>query len=266
MESEGLKKFLAIVGDAVHSVNTTCVGLSAVSSGDAKKPDDLTISWSSSDPVTAASKARLFVLRASLIFVEEALLKYLDFLQTTSHDNKLSKALNSEGAAERVIEISKLLTQAESYWWPIVVLLVRWRNKVVHNSRTDLTNYQRNILLKYSETLKEKHAGIDISKTLENFENNQITLKDFTTLIAITVRFVRALDEELEPQIHTLEGFRLRLRQRGLISTFNKTLNANGESTKCRKLRAFLKSEFSNLPEMLIEEIYKNGPIPQSCT
>lgn len=264
MESEGLSKFLDIVGDAVYSVNTICVGLASVSSGVAEKPDDLTISWSSSNPETAAAKARVFALRASLVFVEEALLKYLDFLRVCSTDEpKICGALESDGAAERIIEVSKFLSNAEPYWWPMVVLLVRWRNKVVHHSRTGLTVHQTKVLLDNSKALKNNHAGIDIAKTLENFESGQITLKDFTTLIAITVRYVRALDEELEPRIHTLEGFEFRLKQRNLVKVFNQVMNANGEATRRRKLKAFLKSEFSAVTEIFFEDIYKNGPFSQ---
>lgn len=267
MESDGLSKFLEIVGDAVHSVNTICVGLTAVSAGSAQKPDDLTIGWSTSNPEIAASKARIFALRASLVFVEEALLKYLDFLKTCTTDNeKLLNALKTDGAAERVVEVSKFLFRVEPYWWPMVVLLVRWRNKVVHNSTIKLTGHQKKLLVENAASLKKNHAGIDISTTLKNFESGQITLKDFTTLIAITVRFVRALDEQLEPRIHTLEGFELRLKQRGLLLTFNKVMNANGEDTCRRKLRSFLNSEFSAITEVFLEEIYNNGPFVQPRT
>jgi hypothetical protein len=265
MESEGLKDFLEIVGDAVHSVNTICVGLSAVGSGEAKKPDDLTISWSTSDPATAAAKARLFALRASLVFVEEALLKYLEFLADCSTDDEnLIKAVKTEGAANRIFEVSKFLSNVETYWWPMVVLLVRWRNKVVHHSASSLTVHQRKILINHADELNKRHAGIDITRTLENFESGQITLKDFTTLIAIAVHFVRALDKQLEPRIHSLEGFEQRLRQRGLLETFNKIMNANGETTRRRKLALFLKSEFSDLTDVFVEEIYKNGPFIKS--
>ncbi|MBW2941382.1 hypothetical protein [Zhongshania aquimaris] len=264
MESEGLNKFLEIVGDAVHSVNTICVGLSSVASGAAVKPSDLTIGWSSSNPDTAAAKARLFALRGSLVFVEEALLKYLDFLKACLTDEpKISTALASEGAAERVIGVSKFLSNAEPYWWPMVVLLIRWRNKVVHESTIRLTVHQANLLTNNADALKNKHAGIEISQTLSNFESGQITLKDFTTLIAVTVRFVRMLDEELEPRLHTLEGFEIRLKQRNLVRVFNQLMNSNGEETRRRKLKAFLQSEFSAVPDTFFEEIYKNGPISQ---
>lgn len=264
MESEGLKQFLNVVGDAVHSVNTICVGLAAVSVGNIEKPSDLTIGWKTSNPAVSAVKARLFAIRSSLVFVEEALLDYFNFLALcTTENTKLLRALQTDGAADRVVETSKFLTKTEPYWWPMVLLLVRWRNKVVHNSRIELNVLQKNLLLNNSEAIKENHAGIDISLTLKNFETGQITLKDFTTLIAITIRYVRALDEQLEPCIRTVEGFTARLKQRGLIESFNKVLHANGESTRHRKLKAFLKTEFSAIDESLYDEIYKKGPVIQ---
>lgn len=262
MESEGLKQFLEVVGDAVHSVNTICVGLAAVQEGAVKKPGDLTVGWKSSNPETSASKARIFALRASLVFVEEALLKYLDFLKDCStEDEILYKSLSTEGAADRVVEVSKYLTDAEPYWWPMVVLLVRWRNRVVHNAKVGLAPLQRKILLENEEFIKERHAGIDIQKSLENFDSRQITLKDFTTLIAITIRYVRGLDEQLEPQLHTMHGFISRLEQRGLVEVFDNVMKANGNSTRRRKLRSFLDTEFSKISDAFFEDIFQHGPI-----
>jgi len=264
MESEGLKQFLDVVGDAVHSVNTICVGLAAVRAGTVKKPEDLTIGWSSSNPETSALKARVFALRASLVFVEEALLKYLEFLKDCStEDEKLYKALSAEGAADRVIEVSKFLPRVEPYWWPMVVLLVRWRNRVVHNAKIGLTVHQRKTLCDHEQVMKQRHAGIDIQQTLENFDSNKITLKDFTTLIAVTVRYVRALDEQLEPKLDTIQSFISRLEQRGLVVVFDNVMKANGESKRRRKLRSFLDTEFSNIPDTLFEDIFRHGPIGQ---
>jgi len=264
MESESLKQFLKVVGDAAHSINTICVGLAAVREGAVKKPDDLTIGWTSSNPETSASKARTFALRASLVFVEEALLKYLDFLKDCSNEGEsLYKALSTEGSADRVVEVSKYFSGAEPYWCPMVVLLVRWRNRVVHNSKVGLAPFQRKILLENKELIKKRHAGIDIQKTLENFDSSQITLKDFTTLIAIAVRYVRALDKQLEPQLNTINGFISRLEQRGLVEVFDNVMKANGESTRRRKLRSFLDTEFSKIPDTFFEEIFQYGPIRQ---
>ncbi|MGY3726873.1 MULTISPECIES: hypothetical protein [Cobetia] len=262
MNSEGLKQFLATVGDAVHSVNTICVGLTSVRSGTIEKPEDLTISWSSSDPATSASKARLFALRASLVFVEEALLKYLGFLKSCIFaDDKLRKALSTEKAADKVIEVSKHLPNAEPYWCPMVVLLVRWRNRVVHSSNVGLTVNQKKLLIDNAQLLKDRHAGIDIDKTINNFGSGQITLKDFTTLIAITVRYVRHIDEELKPNIYTVDGFFNWLEQRDLIGAYNSVINANGEATRRRKLKAFINTEFSDISDELIERLFKHGPV-----
>lgn len=259
MESEGLKQFLNVVGDAVHSVNTLCVGLTSVSQGTAKKPDDLTITWSTQNPGLAAAKARTFALRASLVFVEEALPKYLDFLELCAfEDGKLQNALRIQRSADRVSEVARLLPQKEDYWEPMVVLLVRWRNRVVHNSQADLSALQRKKLMSNAEALAKNHANIDIEESLKNFNSNRITLKDFTTLIAITIRFVRSLDEQIEPKIRTLDGFKQRLQERDLTQTFKQVMSANGEETRRRKFEAFLRTEFSALGDGFEEEVYEN--------
>ena len=123
--------------------------------------------------------------------------------------------------------------------------------------------HQRKTLCDHEQVMKQRHAGIDIQQTLENFDSNKITLKDFTTLIAVTVRYVRALDEQLEPKLDTIQSFISRLEQRGLVVVFDNVMKANGESKRRRKLRSFLDTEFSNIPDTLFEDIFRHGPIGQ---
>jgi hypothetical protein len=267
MESEGLKEFLSTVGDAVHSVNTICVGLTSVRSGKAVKPDDLTIGWSTSDPKNSASKARSFALKGSLVFVEEALLKYLDFLKLCTNENEpLRRALTTEGAADRVAAVTKHLSIERPYWGPMVVLLVRWRNKVVHNSSGKLTSNQKKVLLDNRVALKKNHADIDIEKTLEHFGENKITLKDFTTLIAITIRYVRALDSSLEPIIDTMYGFGERLKMKGLVSDYNKIFSHTSKSRREAKLNGFLRTHFPDTLDSFKRVILEHGRYSSDLT
>lgn len=75
------------------------------------------------------------------------------------------------------------------------------------------------------------------------------------------MRYVRELDEQLEPKLHSMRGFISRLEQRGLVIIFDNVMKANGEATRRRKLRSFLDTEFSNIPDNLFEDIFHHGPI-----
>lgn len=258
MASDGLKIFLDEAGDAVHSVNTTCIGLAGVAEGVTTKPPDMHISWSSKAPETAARRARHFVLSGSLVFVQESLLEYLRSLRSGAGDNApLCAALDRKKAAERIGAIGSLLPDANAYWAPLVVLLVHWRNRVVHRSNATLGTADRRTLYENRQDIASNHAGIDVCLTLRNFEQRKITLKDFTTLIAVTIRFVRYIDDTFAPGITTVEQFKEELRRKNLSDRFHSILQANGDHVKQRKITNFIRTEFPSIGGDLIEQIFE---------
>jgi hypothetical protein len=248
MESEGLKVFVKSVGDAVYSLNTICVGLNAVSKGDVEKPADLTISWESSDYKQSAISARSFAVRSALVFVEEALLEYFKYISNCPNQpTKIILAVKTDGAAKKVEKLSSQVSNLEPYWAPIVILLIHWRNQVVHNSNTSLSTVFRNILADNKDVIKTRHAAIDISQTLSNFDSKKITLKDFTTMIAVTIRYVRQLDFELSPNINSAESLRNQLINRDLVVDFKNVIGVNGVDKQKKKFDNFIKSNFPSL-------------------
>ncbi len=248
MESEGLKVFVKSVGDAVYSLNTICVGLDAVSKGDVEKPEDLTISWESSDYKQSAISARSFAVRSALVFVEEALLEYFKYISNCpDQPTKIISAVKSDGAAKKIEKLSSQVSNLEPYWAPIVILLVRWRNQVVHNSNTSLSPVFRKILTDNIDVISSRHAAIDIAKTLSNFDSKKITLKDFTTMIAVTIRYVRKLDCELSPNIKSSEFLRNQLVNRELVVDFKNVIGVNGADKQKKKFDNFIKSNFPSL-------------------
>jgi len=248
MESEGLKVFVKSVGDAVYSLNTICVGLNAVSKGDVEKPEDLTISWESSDYKQSAISARSFAVRSALVFVEEALLEYFKYISNCpDQPSKIISAVITDGAAKKVEKLSSQVSNLEPYWAPIVILLIRWRNQVVHNSNTSLSPVYRKILADNKGVIKTRHAAIDIAQTLSNFDSKKITLKDFTTMIAVTIRYVRQLDCELSPNINSAESLRNQLINRDLVADFKNVIGVNGVDKQKKKFDNFIKSNFPSL-------------------
>lgn len=258
MESEGLKIFLNSVGNAVYSLNTICVGLNALSKGDVEKPDDLTIRWDTNNPKRASINARSFAVRSALVFVEEALLEYFRYLaDCPDQPPKIVAAVKAEGAAKKVEELSAQVRGLESYWMPMVVLLVRWRNQVVHNSKTSLSPSMRITLLENADEIKKKHAAIDIAQSLSNLDTQKITLKDFTTIISVTIRYVRHLDKELNPYIISIDSLRNHIVARELVADYKNVLGANGEDKQKKKFDNFIRSNFPSLIGAQSEDFFK---------
>ena len=259
MESEGLKQFLKSVGNSVFFLNTICVGLDGVANGTVKKSDGLTISWDPRDPKATALSARAHAIKSSLIFVEEALANYISFLgNCASQRSAIQSACNADGVAEKVTKLSKQINGALPYWEPIVVLLVRWRNKIVHNSSTDLSNHYRNILIKHETAIRENHAAISIRETLDNFDTGRITLKDFSTLIAITIRFIRHIDEKLIPSISDIESFATIISEKDLGVVYKNILGVNGNKMQNRKFYKFVDNHFPSISDAEKEFLFKH--------
>ena len=80
-----------------------------------------------------------------------------------------------------------------------VVLLVAWRNVLVHDMDTDpLDPKVASDLIADKEYLAAEHAGIDFEKTLERYSSkSEPSLKDISTLVSILMRYLAAIDARL---------------------------------------------------------------------
>jgi hypothetical protein len=260
MESVGLTEFLKTVGRAVHSVNTICVGLNGVETGAYEKHDDLTITWDPKDPVASSRSARQFAIESSLVFVEEALLQYLKYVaKHPCSTSTVKSAIARESASDRIEELTKVIAPKESYWTPIVLLLIHWRNRIVHtSSKAKLKSHQEKLLTDNLETIRSRHANIDIAETLNHFLKNKITLKDASTLIAITIRFVRETDELLQLDSNTQENIYYWIKYLDIVDEYNVQLHSNGTDTKRRKFLQFFKTHLPFVTEDVILQLIEN--------
>ncbi|ENQ8650555.1 hypothetical protein ACEQ8A_004244 [Vibrio fluvialis] len=259
MESEGLKQFLKSVGNSVFLLNTICVGLDGVANGVVTKSDDLTISWNPRDPRSTALSARAHAIKSSLVFVEESLLNYISFLgNCASQSSSIQSACAVDGAADKITKLSKHVRGILPYWEPMVVLLIRWRNKIVHDSNTDLSTYYRSVLIKYEAEIRENHAAISIRETLDNFDSGRITLKDFSTLIAITIRFIRHVDDKLIPTISDIESFAAIINEKELGVIYKNILGVNGKDNQERKFYKFIEISFPSISQAEKEFLFEN--------
>jgi hypothetical protein len=257
MDSPGLIEFLETVGSAVHSLNTVCVGLHGVERSKFEKPEELTVSWHTNDPIASARKSRLFAVKASFVFVEEALLQYLKY--AAKHPlapEAVRKALSADSAAERIEELAKVVVLKKNYWAPMVMLMIHWRNRFVHaSSKACLKPEQRKLLLREASAIKENHASIDIQDTLSHFDKNSVTLKDASTLIAVSIRLARNIDELLAISGMSRDSIRYYLEYNEMASEYRNVLKINGVEVRERKVRAFFKTYLPFVDETMLASI-----------
>ena len=297
MKSPYLDDFLDKLGNAVHNINTLIVGLSAVEEGKYTKPDSLTITWETKDNIASARKARLFMLKSALIYIDDAISNYLKDIRPLSKDEllvavlsrrnpqfideledkfkrdkpQLYKLFNSrntykkkEGDVERLyktIDSSDRLRSLKfffdipkDYWLPATILLNKWRNRVVHAVSVAIPEKEEiNILISSSQELREQHSNIDIQETIDNFENNRITLKDITTLIAISIKLVREIDNQIYKKINTLSLIESYVKSKNHIKEYNAIVSNPNEKIKRRKYIRFVKTKITHIDDATID-------------
>lgn len=260
MESLGLSEFLKSVGSSVHSLNTICVGLHGVETRIYTKPDDLTVSWDPQDPCWSARKSRAFAINAAIVFVEEALMQYVRYLaKHPAAPDTLKQTTRIEGGAERLEYIYTHHKPEKEYWGPFVSLLIHWRNRIVHPaSNAKLNSVQEDKIRAHSLEIKNSHAQIDVEETLRHFHERSITLKDASTLIAITIRFARYLDNSLQLDSAAYLKIPYWLKHLNLEDQYEIICKSNGTEEKARRMRQFLKTHLPFINEEIATQLIEN--------
>nr|WP_314489837.1 hypothetical protein [uncultured Pseudomonas sp.] len=209
--TQALADFLQVVGSCVADLNTIAVGLSAIGQ-DHEKPEGLNINWAPKEPLVAARKTRKAAVHAAMVVTVGALDQYVRTITKLPRFEKLTTEWNSRkpkplSAAERFSELAKLLfvsicpvKDATDYDTRFrsccVMLLIHWRNRHVHtDSNAELTYQEKQVVQAHEERIRNAYAGLDLDKLFGEFKHNRPTLKEATTLIAMTIQEVRAMDE-----------------------------------------------------------------------
>lgn len=190
MMISALQTFLDQVGKVVHHLNTIVVGLSAVETGVAKKPDSLDVSWNPHSLPASARQARAFVLQSTIISVAEAIGAYI--VDVSKHPGVTLDLRTREERSEKLLAIKEkfCLEDNELYLGPL--LTIHWRNRIVHRtSHAGLTKDQRETFLGMESHLRREYKNLDPHRTLEDFAENKPSLKDVSSLVAMSIRFAK---------------------------------------------------------------------------
>ena len=202
IHSQPFQILLRDIGEAVFTLNTAVVGLDAVENGH-QKPANLNISWEPQDRKIAARKSRKFILESVMVRVSEVINQFVSALsKLAKFKDEKAEGGNDTSMAEKVAMIATKVLEQDDYLIPGVVLLVHWRNRIVHlNSKAELKPQQRQILLNNKDIIVERYRGLDISKLLNDFENQRPTLKDVSSLISMTISLARKIDRTMQQNI-----------------------------------------------------------------
>ena len=251
--SQPLKYLLNEIGYAVVFLNTSIVGLDAVEEG-YQKPDSLNISWNPHDRESTARKARTFLLECVLIRAVAAINEFFYTLDKLPRFRAL-KRKNKESNANRVKRISTNVLGKDHYLIPGVVLAVHWRNRIVHHHRSkgELKSNEKRVLLANKDTISDRFKGLDVFDLLEHFKNRSPTLKDVSSLIAMTIRLAKGIHEGMQSNI-SKEDLSALLEYYDLYSDLEKVKRENSPN----RLDSAIKNMFMSKAPCLVEAYFEH--------
>jgi hypothetical protein len=194
MQTPALRQYLDEVGKVVHHLNSIAVGLAAVETGVAVKPAGLDVSWHPADVVASGRQARAFALRATIVMVAELLGSYIADVAKSPGCKNL--AFPAKGERELKLEAIKdyfSISGDELFLGPL--LLIHWRNRIIHRkSNAGLSKSERARFVACSGVLGHSYKNLDPSLLLNHFDTNSPTLKDTSSLVAMTINFAKMVD------------------------------------------------------------------------
>lgn len=233
MQTPALRQFLEEVGKVVHHLNSIAVGLSAVERGVAKKPTGLDISWNPADAVASGRQARAFALRSAIVMVSELLGEYI--AQVASFPSCNDLVLPVKGERDQKIEaIAAFFSVTDAELILGALLIVHWRNRIIHRrSKADLTKAQREKFISCKEFLGRSYKNLDPTLLLKHFDSNSPTLKDTSSLVAMTINLVKAVDgaiREPSSKQEVMEWIAF-LELEDQLDRVNRISSAKGKST-----------------------------------
>jgi hypothetical protein len=252
--SHPLSILLGDVGEAVFSLNTLVVGLDAVEKGH-EKPDSLDISWKPTDRVIAARKSRKFILEAIIVRVSEALIEFSNALGKLPRLEAVSSKWDSN--TKNAVKVSDVFTTflGDNYLISAAILLVHWRNRIVHRgSNAKLEPSQKRALQSSEAEIAEGYKGLSVDCLLCHFEEKRPTLKDISSLVAICLKLAREIDDALHTNLSKadLDAW---LEHYGLAPIIDRVK----AETKLEKRDASIRRVFQAQAPLLLESYIQHG-------
>lgn len=207
-QTKYLTNFLNEIGHSVHCMNTIAIALSNMTNNPTI-PENMNISWKPNDVELSSKNSRRYAVKSSIVYGVESLYTYLAIISENPKWLKSNKSFNDRrekikssdkykdiSKAEATVRLLKDITTIQKEWIILVELLCHWRNKVVHISNANISKKSKQLLLEKEEDFYKNCHHFSVKEALNNFDHNKFTLKDVTTLLTITIKTVRLIDEE----------------------------------------------------------------------
>ena len=202
VHSQALRFLLRDIGNAVFYMNTSIVGLDAVEKGH-PKPVTLDISWEPRDQKNAARESRRFILESALIRASGTINEFISAVSKLPMFEHVRQKWNHKTTAtEKLSTVATAALDEHDYLIPAAMLLVHWRNRVVHpSSNAKLAPKQCQVLTRNEKVISKEFRNLDVDKLLFDFVIQRPTLKDVSCLIAMAIKLARKIDRSIQSNL-----------------------------------------------------------------
>ncbi|MGA9224449.1 MAG: hypothetical protein WBZ57_25020 [Pseudomonas graminis] len=207
--SRGRKLFKRLVGQNNHFLITILVGLDSVEQGAAALSEDFHTSWSPKDVQASSRRSREFAIKATLIWICDALDAYLR--TGTEHPCLFSPKLMGELAdarqqdrtsiSDRLQIVAKNAGAYGTNAYHLAQVAIVWRNRVTHyRAKNRVAQADVAALTKNAESIRNEYQGLDVVRIIDHANKKEPeapTFKEITSLL----RAVHCLFEEIDKSL-----------------------------------------------------------------
>lgn len=165
------RRFKEQLGQTNHFLITILIGLSAVESGQAERPQTFATSWEPEDRVRSAARSREFALKAGLAWTVDAIDTYLRLARRRPAILPIHLFARVDGAPSLVERLRIIAAASSQEHGPAPLLLVAgitWRNRLVHSlAESELPAQIRSELDSLDADIATRYQGLTIARITE---------------------------------------------------------------------------------------------------
>ncbi len=247
MKTPAFRPFIQAVGKTVHHLNTIAVGLSGVEAGACSKPTGLDISWCPADLSASSRDARSFTLKSTIVFVAEELCAYNSKIIGSPNIGEVALPKKPDRGLKHEA-LCKHINMQEKHLILGPLLLIHWRNRLIHkSSKATLTRNQITDFKSTDNVLMQEYKSLSADRLLIDFEKNLPTLKDVSSLIAMTINYVHSVEEKI-PEPTSKDDFESWLKHIDLYGDFERITRV--AANKPKPEQTILNFINTNCPEL----------------
>ena len=250
------------IGNSVHYMNTIAIALSELSDQEDIDTKSVNVSWKPSNLEKSKKDARRYSNRSAIVYCVES---FFEFYNSVKKQYKavldMQHIKEGDAKADKVYNFLLKIDDVDKALAVFIKLSMYWRNKIIHKSSNNkLTSEEIAILRKnnpITEGLQKHNYSVDI--TLQNFDDDKVTLKDASTLSTLIIRSAEYVGAHIVKRINE-DKYVLKniLKEDKEFQKIRNYSHSDKAKIKERKIRAFFQTNYAYIHNENIQYVVDN--------